>query len=124
LGGDTLRGFASGGVGPRDAAVQSGNTLGGNFYALANIEASFPLGLPEEYGIFGGVFINAGSVWGLDNTAGFAAVDDTAKIRAAAGVSLFWETALGPLRFNWSRPLQKEDYDTVENFRFTVQARF
>ena len=124
LGGDTLRGFSSGGIGPRDAANTSGDSLGGNFYALGTLEASFPLGLPEEYGVFGGVFVNAGSVWGLDNTVGFSAVDDSMKVRSAVGVSLFWETALGPLRFNWSRPIQKEDYDIVENFRFTVQARF
>jgi outer membrane protein insertion porin family len=124
LGGDTLRGFASGGIGPRDAAVTSGDSLGGNFFAVARLEASFPLGLPEEYGIFGGVFLDAGSVWGLDNTNGFSAVDDSASIRSAAGVSLFWETALGPLRFNWSRPIEKKSYDTTENFRFTVQARF
>ena len=33
-------------------------------------EVQFPLGLPEEYGITGGLFADAGSVWGLDNTTG------------------------------------------------------
>ena len=95
-------------------------------FAAANIEASFPIGIPEEYGIFGGVFLDAGSVWELDNVLSDSSkiVDDSAKIRAAAGVSLFWDTVIGPLRFNFSRPLQKEIYDVTENFRFTVDTRF
>jgi outer membrane protein insertion porin family len=31
---------------------------------VARFEAAFPLGLPEEYGISGGVFYDVGSVWG------------------------------------------------------------
>ena len=34
------------------------------------------------------------------------------------------ELAIGPLRFNFSRALQAEDYDEVEDFRFTVDTRF
>ena len=130
LGGDKLRGFQNYGIGPRDTtftgADASGDPLGGKMFAAANIEASFPIGIPEEYGIFGGVFLDAGSVWGLDNVLSDSSkiVDDSAKIRAAAGVSLFWDTAIGPLRFNFSRPLQKEIYDVTENFRFTVDTRF
>ena len=87
------------------------------------MESSFPIGIPEEYGIFGGVFVNAGSLWGLDNTDS-GRIDDSRNIRAAAGLSIFWESAIGPLRFNFSRPLKKETYDVIENFRFTVDTRF
>ena len=130
LGGDKLRGFQNYGIGPRDTtftgADADGDPLGGKMFATANIEASFPIGIPEEYGIFGGIFLDAGSVWGLDNVSSdnSTIVDDSAQIRAAAGVSLFWDTAIGPLRFNFSRPLQKEIYDVTENFRFTVDTRF
>ena len=130
LGGDKLRGFNSYGIGPRDTAYTGadadGDPLGGKMFAAANIEASFPIGVPEEYGILGGMFLDAGSVWGLDNTLSdnSITVDDSAKIRVAAGVSLFWDTAIGPLRFNFSRPLQKEANDVTENFRFTVDTRF
>ena len=37
-------------------------------FTSLSLEASFPIGIPEEYGIFGGIFLDAGSVWGLDNT--------------------------------------------------------
>ena len=129
LGGDSLRGFRNYGIGPIDNTYSgsdtNGDPLGGKMFTAINLEASFPIGVPEEYGVFGGVFIGAGSVWGLDNTlSGSNIINDKAKIRSAAGVSLFWDTVIGPLRFNFSRPIQKEKHDITENFRFTVDTRF
>jgi outer membrane protein insertion porin family len=129
LGGDELRGFADYGVGPRDTsytgADSDGDPLGGKMFAVARLEASFPIGLPEEYGIYGGLFLDAGSVWGLDNTtSGTNTIDDSARIRAAIGFSIFWDTVLGPLRFNFARPLKKESYDVTESFRFSIDTRF
>jgi outer membrane protein insertion porin family len=51
-------------------------------------------------------------------------VDDGFHLRSAVGVSLFVDTPLAPLRFNYSVPLQKEEYDVVERFRFTIESRF
>ncbi|MDA8804259.1 outer membrane protein assembly factor BamA, partial [Amylibacter sp.] len=129
LGGDRLKGFRSQGVGPVDNTYTgsdgNGDPLGGKMFTSVSLEASFPIGVPDEYGIFGGLFVDAGSVWKLDNTlSGSSTIDDSAKIRMAAGVSIFWDTVIGPLRFNWSRPIKKETYDTTENFRFTVDTRF
>ena len=101
------------------------DALGGNLFAVAKFEAEFPLGLPEEYGIHGGVFLDVGSVWGLDNTAGTGgAVDDGFHLRSVAGVSLFWETPIGPLRFNFSKALQKEVYDVEREFDLTISTKF
>ena len=128
LGGDQLKGFRNQGVGPVDntysGADANGDPLGGKMFASISLEASFPIGVPEEYSIFGGIFLDAGSVWGLDNTQSTGTVDDSFKIRSAAGVSLFWDTVIGPLRFNFSRPIKREKYDVIENFRFTVDTRF
>jgi len=129
LGGDKLRGFRSYGVGPVDNTYvnsdTNGDPLGGKMFTALNIQASFPIGIPEEYGVFGGVFLGAGSVWGLDQKkSGSNNIDDTAILRSAAGISVFWDTMIGPLRFNFSRPISKELYDVTENFRFTVDTRF
>ncbi len=124
LGGDRLRGFENRGIGPRDPGVADGDALGGNYFAVARFEASFPIGFPEEYGLFGGVFLDVGSVWKLDDTAGSEIVDDSANVRSAIGVSLFWDTALGPIRVNLAHPLVKEDYDNTEAFRLTLDSRF
>ncbi|MDA7740070.1 outer membrane protein assembly factor BamA [Amylibacter sp.] len=121
LGGDRLKGFRNQGTGPFDAIYNT--PLGGKMFTSLSLQASFPIGVPEEYGIFGGLFIDTGSLWGLDKTDS-GRVDDSANIRSAAGVSIFWDSAIGPLRFNWSRPIKRESYDVIENFRFTIDTRF
>ena len=66
-----------------------------------------------------------GSVWGLDNTAGTGgAVDDGIHLRSAVGVSLFWDTAIGPLRFNFSKAIEKQPYDIERDFDLTISTRF
>lgn len=122
--GGKMRGFEPKGIGPRDG-TDLADALGGNAFAVARFEADFPLGLPEEYGITGGAFLDVGSVWSLDDTAGFSGeVDDGLKPRVAVGLSLLWNTPMGPLRFNFSRALVKEDYDKEQNFDLTVSTKF
>ncbi|MEE9389422.1 MAG: outer membrane protein assembly factor BamA [Paracoccaceae bacterium] len=118
-----MRGFAPAGVGPRDLTVANTDALGGNYFAVARFETEFPLGLPEELGINGGLFVDFGSVWGLDNTNG-GAVDDSMHIRSSAGLSVFWKTPVGPLRFNFSRVLQQQTYDSPQNFDLTISTEF
>ncbi|MEO1291437.1 MAG: outer membrane protein assembly factor BamA [Pseudomonadota bacterium] len=149
LGGDSFRGFANRGIGPRDTnrivPVTSpeprydptNDALGGKYQVVARADVSFPIGLPEEYGIFGGVFADAGSLWGLDDTDyqnpglspdcgtdNVCTVDDGFAIRASVGASLFWTSPFGPIRFNFALPLLEEDGDETEPFRFTVGTRF
>ncbi|MEM6595153.1 MAG: outer membrane protein assembly factor BamA [Pseudomonadota bacterium] len=125
LGSRRMRGFDSDGVGPRDLGSLNQDALGGNFFAVARFEAEFPLGLPEEYGISGGAFLDVGSLWGLDDVNGATGiVDDSANLRAAIGVSIFWDTQIGPLRFNFSEALVKEPYDETRSFDLTVFTRF
>ena len=125
LGSRRMRGFDGDGVGPRDLGTIDQDALGGNYFAVARLEAEFPLGLPEEYGISGGAFFDVGSVWGLDDTAGAAGeVDDDLNLRAVIGFSVFWDTQIGPLRFNFSRALVKEDFDRERSFDLTVSTRF
>jgi outer membrane protein insertion porin family len=120
-----IRGFEPNGIGPRDLGAVNQDALGGNLFVAARFEADFPLGLPQEYGISGGTFLDVGSVWSLEDTAGAAGtVDDSFIPRAAIGFSVFWDTPIGPLRFNFSRPLKKEDYDEEQNFDFTISTQF
>ena len=60
---------------------------------------------------------------GLDDNLG-GLIDDDAHLRAVIGASLFWETAIGPLRFNFTHTLAKEDYDRDTSFEFTIQTEF
>lgn len=124
--GNKIRGFEPNGIGPRDLGAENEDGLGGNYYWAARAEAQFPVGLPEEYGITGGLFADVGSIWGLDKTAGTdgTIVDDDMHVRAAVGASVFWTTPIGPLRFNFSHALKKEDYDEEQNFDLTISTRF
>ena len=120
-----MRGFEPFGMGPRDTGAGKNDPLGGNYFAVARVEADFPIGLPEEYGIRGGVFFDVGSVWGLGDTAGATgAVDDKLRLRSTVGVSLLWDTPIGPLRFNFSKALKKQAYDKEQRFDLTISTKF
>lgn len=122
LGSRTMRGFEASGIGPRDALTD--DALGGNTYAALRLEAEFPVGLPTEYGITGGVFADYGSVWDVGETYGQDVIYNDVTPRAVIGAALFWDTPIGPLRFNFTRPLLVEDGDNTRNFDVTVSTRF
>lgn len=124
--GNRIRGFRPNGYGPRDLEAGNEDALGGNYFWAARTEAQFPIGLPEEYGISGGLFADVGSLWGLDQRVGTngVLVDDDMYVRASVGASIFWTTPIGPLRFNFSRALRKQDADEVQNFDLTIQTNF
>jgi outer membrane protein insertion porin family len=125
FGNGKIRGFEPNGLGPRDLGADNQDALGGNLFAVARFEADFPLGLPEEYGVNGGVFLDVGSVWSLDNVNGTGGpVDDGLNLRSAVGFSVFWDTPIGPLRLNFSKTLVKEDYDQDRSFDLTVSTKF
>jgi outer membrane protein insertion porin family len=125
FGNGKIRGFAPNGIGPRDLTATNQDALGGNIYAVARFDSEFPLGLPEEYGITGGAFLDMGSVWGLDNTNGtLGAVDAGFHLRSAIGLSVLWKTPIGPLRFNFSHALLKESYDKEQTFDLTISTQF
>jgi outer membrane protein insertion porin family len=135
LGSGLFRGFAPGGLGPReflDAPIAINDALGGEYYAVARFETQFPIGLPEEYGIEFGAFFDAGSLWGLNsNHVGSGNKAPTSTIlyddftlRAVAGLSIFWNTPIGPLRFNFTDAVKKTTHDVAQNFDLTVSTSF
>ena len=70
LGPSLVRGFAPGGIGPRDSNILTsfnnnrGNSLGGSNYVGASLEVQFPFWyLPKDLGLRGAVFADAGSLW-------------------------------------------------------------
>jgi outer membrane protein insertion porin family len=51
-------------------------------------------------------------------------IRDDLSLRASAGLSIFWRSPMGPIRFDFSQILAKEDYDKTETFRFSTSTRF
>jgi len=119
-----LRGFEPGGIGPRDA--DNDDALGGNLYVVGRLEAEFPLGLPEEYGITGGLFYDVGNLWDLSdvNLNGGSTVGASGSFRHVIGFSIYWDTPVGPLQFNVSDAIRKEEYDREQKFEVTLQTQF
>lgn len=123
LGGQNLRGFESSGVGPRDA--DTNDSLGGQYLFDGTIQASFPVGLPEEFNLRGRAFTDFGVLTGtdLDNDVDVD-VDDDASLRVSAGVGLTWVSPFGPIAVDVAYPIMKESYDNTEWFRFSVGTSF
>ncbi len=120
VGGRDIRGFDNSGIGPRD--TDTGDALGGNVYYTATTELQFPLGLPEDLGFKGAVFVDAGSLFDADDEG--IEVQDDSSIRAAAGIGLAWSSPFGPVRIDFAQAFMKEDYDEEETFRFSFGTRF
>ena len=129
LGAASIRGFAFGGFGPRDLAVDADPALGGNYYAVARVDLQFPNvlrgSLPR---LTPGVFMDVGSLWGLDDVAGgqdgLSEVDDDFNLRGSLGLSVQFETGIGPIRLNVAHPFADEDFDRTQSVGLTFSRRF
>ena len=128
-GGNSFRGFETAGIGPRNLLTT--DALGGNFYAIGTLELTVPNRLPEEYGIRTSLFMDVGTLGALDSrykvtSAGLPDVNivDDLSVRASAGVSIHWRSPMGPIRFDLSQILNKEEFDKTETFRFSTSTQF
>ena len=120
VGGDDLRGFRNAGIGPRDTATR--DALGGNAYYTTTAELKFPLGLPDELGISGAVFGDAGSLWKIDNS--IVGISESNAIRASVGAGILWTSPFGPIRVDFAHAVAKQKEDLTETMRFSFGTRF
>ncbi len=140
-GAESFRGFERSGVGPRQIAPDGdSDSIGGQTYAIGTIEVTFPLGLPESFGITGAVFTDFGTVFnapessvpaggpGCTLNSGAAGANctvfDDASLRGSVGAGLLWQSPFGPLRLDVAWPFLQESYDRTELVRFSAGTRF
>ncbi|CAN1485693.1 COG4775 Outer membrane protein/protective antigen OMA87 [Caulobacteraceae bacterium] len=150
-GGQSFRGFEIAGIGPRtvfsvrDADTTQpnglsqtvrtvyGDALGGKTYGIASFELTVPTPLPESYGISAALFLDVGTLGGLDpvdkvkgdiSYGTYQNTRDGLALRASAGLSVNWVSPFGPVRFDFSNPFMKQDYDKAETFRFSTATNF
>jgi outer membrane protein insertion porin family len=125
-----VRGFETTGLGPRD---QFGDALGGKTFYAATAEVRFPFPfIPDEIGLSGAVFADAGSVFGTDVTKdctgapaqGTACFEDSDALRASVGASILWNSPVGPLRADFAYVLLSEEFDKEQAFSFGASTRF
>ena len=139
------------------------NALGGTSYFGGTLEVQFPIfGLPRDLGLRGAVFADAGTLFNYEGgnkvaltgcpagtearqfnvsvnsgyQSNLACVRDKNMIRSSVGVSLLWQSPLGPIRFDYAYALTKDDGyrdptsgvklggDRLQAFRFSGGTRF
>jgi outer membrane protein insertion porin family len=132
-GGETVRGFAPLGFGPRDTPSPPGTgmALGGRNYVAGTAEVTFPFPLlPPDMGLRGAVFADAGMLWGVDSAScgggaclGNTTLGDTA-IRSSVGGSIIWASPFGIIRLDVAEALSKQTYDKTQLFRLGAGAQF
>jgi outer membrane protein insertion porin family len=126
-GNDLVRGFASGGIGPRDSGTDL--SLGGQFYVGASAEARMPMPLvPEGLGLKSAFFADAGTVFKADSgtvrKSGATLTNDNAAIRASVGTGIVWNSPFGLLRADVAVPVMKQDGDRTQVFSLSGGAHF
>jgi outer membrane protein insertion porin family len=154
-GGETVRGFERAGFGPRDACESpisgrriahcSRDAIGGENYWATTAELRFPFPfLPDNLGMQGAVFVDAGSLFDPSQIAIDAItsprcktgnphapgcgegsfINDSTAVRMSGGFSIIWQSPLGPLRADIADAFLKQDFDKTEIFRFGASTNF
>lgn len=112
LGGiNSLRGFKSRRVGPREEE----DYIGGEKSAYANFEYIFPL--IKDAGLKGVVFFDVGNAW-RSNEQYFS------DVRYNTGAGIRWFSPLGPLRLEWGYNLDPRDDEEKTEWQFSIGRFF
>jgi outer membrane protein insertion porin family len=127
-GGETVRGFERAGFGPRDAVTD--DAVGGTTFWATTAEIRFPFPfIPDDLGLSGAVFADAGSLFNASSLAKSLngnnfTLQDEASVRSSVGASVLWTSPVGPIRLDFAKTLTKEDFDKEEFFRFGASTKF
>ncbi|MEM9580309.1 MAG: BamA/TamA family outer membrane protein, partial [Pseudomonadota bacterium] len=66
---------------------------------------------------------DVGSLWGLDKT-NANVINEGFAARQVVGASIFWDTPIGPLRFNFSKAVRKQTGDKEQTFDLSISTDF
>lgn len=127
-----------------------GQALGGQTFYQGTLEVTIPQFIPEQYGIRAALFAEAGGLGQIEddfliaeqivpnvfNTAsltdpnepvsvsGITRIEAGLDLRATAGLSVFWDSPFGPIRFDFSQLITAPGFDRPKGFRFSTNSRF
>ncbi|MDD3884745.1 MAG: outer membrane protein assembly factor BamA [Gallionella sp.] len=111
----SVRGFEANSLGPRDAA---GASLGGDRRVVGSAELLVPFPGIKEKSVRLSGFIDGGAVYGPGDQPG------TAGLRYSSGVALTWLSPIGPIKFSYAVPLNKQPVDRLQKFQFSLGSMF
>ena len=113
----TVRGYEPSSLGPVDPATDQ--RLGGNRRLIVNGELLFPMpGVGQDRSVRLGAFIDGGQVWGVDEKL------ELSTLRYSYGLSLAWNSPVGPLKFSFGQPLNKKEGDKLQRLQFQMGTVF
>jgi len=114
-GAQSVRGYRSSSLGPRENGV----ALGGNLRVVGSAELIFIPPFTEENST-----VRMSLFWDVGNV--FNGIDyyNSAELRQSVGMSLIWLSPIGPLAFSLSNPLNDKPSDNTESFQFTLGSFF
>ena len=144
LGGDNLRGFQNGGVGPHSIPIAQGGILygsdsvGGRFIYTQSTELRFPLPVSADLGLSGRAFVDVGGLGVVNDLPSTQSTDalgnpqfvkqlkqgNDPDPRVGAGVGVSWKTPFGLINIDMAVPVVKKSYDQTQFFRFGFGTRF
>lgn len=145
LGGNNLRGFWDGGVGPRaigqDTPVGHNRAgedmLGGRFIYTGSITVHFPIPYASSMGLRGRAFVDTGSLAGLrvrhrrtnlekDGQWGLyqGVSGDSLTPRVSAGAGISWKSPFGLLNIDCGVPIRRSYNDRTQLLRFGFGQQF
>ena len=115
---NSVRGFESNSIGPvyrfNDNYVQA---LGGPLKTTGTFELYFPTLFDNK-----GTRLSAFFDWG--NVYRNGATWEANKLRLSTGLSLTWQSPMGPIAISYALPLQYERHDQIERLQFTFGGTF
>jgi len=111
----SVRGYDANSLGPRDA---TNLTLGGTRRIAGSVELMTPVPGIKDKSVRLSGFVDGGAVYGPGDLPG------SAGMRYSTGVALTWLSPMGPLKFSYGLPLNKQSVDQLQAFQFTLGSMF
>ncbi len=111
----SVRGYDSNSLGPRDSTDA---VLGGTKRVVGNVELLVPFPGIKEKSVRLSGFFDAGAVYGSGDLPG------TAGLRYSTGAAITWISPMGPIKFSYAVPLNKQSVDKLQKFQFSLGSMF
>jgi len=112
----SVRGYRPASLGPRDV---DGTFLGGNRKVNGSMELLFPVpGNATDRSMRLGAFVDTGQVYGPADKVDFS------LLRYSSGLSLAWNSPIGPMKLSLGWPLNAKPGDDIQHFQFTLGTAF
>ncbi len=111
----SVRGYQINSLGPRDA---TNLPLGGTRRVTGSMELMTPMPGIKDKSVRLSVFLDSGAVYGPGDLPG------SAGFRFSTGAAITWLSPMGPLKFSFGKPLNKQPQDLLQAFQFTMGSMF